>query len=182
MRRSFGRGLAAIGLGAALVGGLAVAADEGPKVGDKAPDFELKGTDGKTYRLADFKGKQAVVLAWFPKADTPGCTKECKSFKAGGDALRALNVAYFTISVDPVEANKQFSDKYGFDYPILSDPDKTTAKAYGVLNPQRGVAQRWTFYIDKRGVIREIDKAIKTDRAAVDVADKIKELGIADKG
>src|SRR5207244_1708556 len=99
MRESSWRSWAAVGLGLALAGGMATAADEGPKVGDKAPDFELKGTDGKTYKLADFKGKKAVVLAWFPKADTPGCTKECKSFKSDGTKLRELNVAYFTISV-----------------------------------------------------------------------------------
>ena len=180
MRSSYWRGVA-LGLGAALVGGLAAAADEGPKVGDKAPDFELKGTDGKTYKLSDFRGKKAVVLAWFPKADTPGCTKECKSFLASGDALRALNVTYFTISVDPVADNQRFSAKFGFDYPILSDPDKATARAYGVLDPQRGVARRWTFYIDKEGVIREVDKSIKTDRAALDVVDKLKALGIAGK-
>src|SRR5436305_15338793 len=80
MRRSIGV-LAAIALGVALVGGVAFAQDRAPKVGDKAPEFALEGTDGKTYKLADFKGKKAVVLAWFPKADTPGCTKECKSFK-----------------------------------------------------------------------------------------------------
>jgi peroxiredoxin Q/BCP len=175
---TFGRGLVALGLGLVLSAGRAGAADEAPKVGDKAPDFTMEGTDGKTYKLADFKGKKAVVVAWFPKADTPGCTKECKSFKANGKALRSLNVAYFTASVDKVEDNKKFSDKFDFDYPILSDPDKSVARAYGVLGP-RGVAQRWTFYIDKDGVIREIDKSIKTDSAGVDAAAKLEKLGIA---
>jgi len=179
MRKSFWRGLATIGVGMVLVGGVAIAADGPLKVGDKAPEFSLEGTDGKTYKLSDFKGKKAVVLAWFPKADTPGCTKECKSFKESGKDLRSLNVAYFTISVDKVEDNKKFVAKYDLDFPILSDPDKSVAKAYGVLNPQRGVANRWTFYIDKDGVLREIDKTINTTKAGVDVAEKLKALGIA---
>ena len=132
--------------GVAMLAGLGVAFFAQPasaddlKVGDKAPDFTLKGTDGKTYKLSDFKGKKAVVVAWFPKADTPGCTIECKSFKEKGDALRALNVAYFTASVDDTDANAKFSKKFDLDFPILSDPEKSTAKAYGVLGPARNGA------------------------------------------
>jgi thioredoxin-dependent peroxiredoxin len=176
MRNLFARGLALAALVAAA--GTAAEAQEGPKVGDKAPEFEMKGSDGKTYKLSDFKGKKAVVVAWYPKAFTGGCTAECKSFKADGQALKAMNVAYFTASVDDAETNTKFAESLGLDYPILSDPDKSVAKAYGVLGP-RGVAQRWTFYIDKEGNIRAIDKMVKTARAGVDVADKLKELGIA---
>ena len=100
--------------------------------GDWAPDFTLPGSDGKTYHLADFRGKQAVVLAWFPKAFTPGCTNECKSFRADGDALRSSGAAYFTASVDPPEKNKEFAKSLGLDYPILSDPEGEVARAYGV--------------------------------------------------
>jgi thioredoxin-dependent peroxiredoxin len=168
------------GLGIALVGGIASAAEE-LKVGDKAPDFELKGSDGKTYKLADFKGKKAVVIAWFPKAFTGGCTAECKSFQANNDKLKETKVAYFTASVDPVEGDKgnaAFAKSLGLEYPILSDPDKTTAKAYGVLNPAGAYAQRWTFYIDKEGIIKEIDKKPGTDKAAENFIGKIKSLGI----
>ena len=164
------------GLGIAMV---AVAAEE-LKVGDKAPDFTLKASDGKTYSLSDFKGKKAVVIAWFPKAFTGGCTAECKSFKANSEALKATHVAYFTASVDPVEGekgNKAFAAELGADYPILSDPEKTTAKAYGVLNA-RGMSDRVTFYIDKDGIIKEIDKKITTTKAGEDVVAKVKSLGI----
>jgi peroxiredoxin Q/BCP len=180
MKTAFWSGITLLGLGILLTDGTAGAADDERKVGDKAPEFALKGTDGKTYRLSDFRGKTAVVLAWFPKADTPGCTKECKSFKENGGALKGMKVSYFTISVDTVEDNQKFAAKYDLDYPILSDPDKSVAHAYGVLGP-RGVAQRWTFYIDKDGVIREIDKTINTTQAALDAAAKLKELGIATK-
>jgi len=173
------RGLAAL-LGVAIVatfGAQANAADE-LKVGDKAPDFTLKGSDGKTYSLSDFKGKQAVVINWFPKAFTGGCTAQCKSLRANSEKLKPLGVAYFTASVDDAETNAKFAKSLDLDYPILSDPDKTTAKAYGVLNP-RGMAQRWTYYIDKDGVIKAIDKQIKTTQAGEDVAAKVKELGLA---
>jgi len=171
----------ALALALALVASAPVRAAE-LKVGDKAPPFSLVGTDGKTYSLDDFKGKKAVVLAWFPKADTPGCTAECKSIHANSEALKPLNVAYFTASVDKPEDNKKFSEKFGFGFPILSDPDKSVAQAYGVLQPPRpNYATRWTFYIDKDGIIREIDKKIRTAQAGEDVAAKVKSLGLDSK-
>lgn len=160
----------------------AVHADE-LKVGDKAPDFELKGSDGKTYKLSDFKGRQAVVLAWFPKAFTGGCTKECKSIHENSEKLKPLHVAYFTASVDTPEQNKKFAESLEVDYPILSDPDKKVAEAYGVVDAKHKFAQRWTFYVDKDGVIKEIDKGVqkRTEKAGEDIAQKVKELGLAGK-
>jgi peroxiredoxin Q/BCP len=176
MIRTVGSVLCVLGL---VLGVLAGPAAAELKVGDKAPAFSLMGTDGKTYTLDQFRGKQAVVIAWFPKADTPGCTAECKSLRENSDTLKPLNVAYFTASVDPVADNKAFAAKLGLDYPILSDPDKSVATAYGVVHEGRAVAERWTFYIDKAGIIRAIDKKINTKQAGVDVAAKIKELGLA---
>ena len=163
--------------GVALIAGAAAAE---LKVGDKAPDFSLQGSDGKTYTLEQFKGKSAVVVAWFPKAFTGGCTKECKSLRANSKALKDLNVAYFTASVDTAEENKRFAESLGLDYPILSDPDRSVAKAYGVLMPApRNVAARWTFYIDKDGIVRAIDKQVKAPQAGPDIAAKLRELGLA---
>src|SRR5678809_168011 len=118
----------------AVVAGLAAvpAAAADLKVGDPAPDFTLQATDGKTYKLSDFKGKQAVVVAWFPRAFTGGCTKECKSFKEDGKKLKAFNVAYFTASTDPIDKNKDFAKSLDVDYPILSDPKGKVAAAYGI--------------------------------------------------
>jgi peroxiredoxin Q/BCP len=147
------------------------------KVGDQAPDFSLQGSDGKTYRLSDFKGKKAVVVAWFPKAFTSGCTIECKSLAANGEKIRKFNVAYFMASVDPVEANKGFAEQEKADFPLLSDPSKETAKAYGVLN-QGGLARRWTFYIGKDGKILGIDKEVKPPSSAEDMIAKLGEYGV----
>jgi peroxiredoxin Q/BCP len=170
-----------LGIGLVLVGGTGTARAE-LKVGDKAPAFKLQGSDGKTYSLEDFKGKSAVVIAWFPKAFTGGCTRECKSLRAHSKALHDLDVAYFTASVDTADLNKKFAESLDLDYPILSDPDKSVAKAYGVLmGPTRPLANRWTFYIDKDGTIKEIDKAVKPDSAGTDVAAKVKELGLSSK-
>jgi peroxiredoxin Q/BCP len=153
------------------------------KVGDKAPDFELKGSDGKLHHLGDFKDKQAVVVAWFPKAFTGGCTAECKSMKENGAAIRKFDVVYFTASVDPFEGdkgNKAFAESLTADYPILSDPEGKTAKDYGVLNGS-GMANRWTFYIGKDGKVAAIEKKINTSKAGEDVVAKLKELKVAEK-
>lgn len=149
------------------------------KVGDRAPDFTLQGSDGATHSLSEFKGKSPVVLAWFPKAFTPGCTKQCTSYGKDSKALKALNVKYFTVSVDPHEKNTKFAESVGADYPILSDPDKSVATKYGVLGVT-GVAKRWTFYIDKDGVIREIDKSVNAAQAAPDTVTKLKALGLGE--
>ena len=148
------------------------------KAGDMAPDFKLKGSDGKIHTLADYKGKQAVVIAWFPKAFTGGCTMECKSMKENGEAIRAFDVAYFTASVDDAEKNKEFAESLELDYPILSDPEKGVARAFGVLNTERGFANRWTFYISKEGKLLAIDKSVKARSHGDDIAKRLAELGI----
>ena len=159
--------------------GLSIAAE--PKAGDAAPAFSLVGTDGKTYSSDDFKGKKAVVIAWFPKAKTGGCTKECKSMKEFGNDLKAYDVAYFTASCDTPEFNKEFATDLGLDYPILSDPTKKVAEAYGVVHEGRPNPERWTFYIGKDGKILSVDKAVKTEAHGKDIAAKLGELGVAKK-
>ena len=163
-----------------LLGSTAATAAE-LKVGDMAPDFKLQASDGKTYQLSDFKGKKAVVLAWFPKAFTSGCTVECKSLAKNGDKIRKYDVAYFMASVDPVEGekgNKAFAESEKADFPMLGDPTKATATAYGVLNPQWGVANRWTFYIGADGKILYIDQAVSPATAAHDIAARLESLKI----
>ncbi|QDV33064.1 peroxiredoxin family protein [Tautonia plasticadhaerens] len=179
MTRSIGRALVAAGL--ALAFALpASAQDEMPKVGDQAPEFTMTGSDGKDYSLSDFKGEKAVVLAWFPKAFTGGCTKQCTAYAQQGDLLKDLNVAYFTASTDTVEDNTKFAESVGADYPILSDPGGEVAKKYGVMMPDRPLAKRVTFYIDKEGIVRGIDTMIVTEDAGAETAEMLKELGLTE--
>lgn len=150
------------------------------KVGDPAPDFKLQATDGKTYTLSSFKGKQAVVLAWFPKAFTQGCTIECKSLAENGHLIKKYDVSYFMASVDPLDGeqgNKAFAEAHKADFPLLSDPTKATATAYGVLS-ERGFANRWTFYIGKDGRISAIEKTVKPATSAEDMAAKLGDLHV----
>jgi thioredoxin-dependent peroxiredoxin len=155
--------------------GAAAAADLA--VGDVAPNFTLEGTDGKTYSLADFKGKQAIVLAWYPKAYTSGCTIECKSLAENGDLIRAYDVTYFMVSVDPIDKNKSFAADQKADFPLLSDPTKGTAKAYGVLT-MMGFASRNTFFIGPDGKILAIDRNVNPASAAQDIAATLAKLNI----
>ncbi len=147
------------------------------KVGDPAPDFALEASNGKTYKVSDFRNKQAIVLAWFPKAYTRGGTLECKSLAEHGDLIKQYDVAYFMISVDPLDQNTSFAEQQHADFPLLSDPTKKTAEVYGVLGGM-GVANRWTFYIGKDGTILSIDKDVKPATSAEDMAAKLHELGV----
>jgi thioredoxin-dependent peroxiredoxin len=159
----------------------ALHAADAPKAGDPAPQFEMQGTDGKTYRLQDFVGKQAVIIAWYPRAFTGGCTKECKSFREAGGKLKEFEVAYFTASTDPVEKNKDFAKSLDLDYPILSDPEGKNAKAFGVLRPDGNAANRVTFIIGADGKLLKVDDAVKTETHAADLAQELEQLGVPRK-
>ena len=202
------RALLTIGLVASLTG--AVVAQGPPnaapavptvvKVGDMAPDFTLPGTDGKTHKLSDYRGKQAVVIAWFPRAFTQGCTIECKSLAENGDKIKQYDVAYFMASTDSIEDNTKFAkatsvtlqgrggaaatvvEKKEADFPLLSDPNKEVAAKYGVLMANGQIANRWTFYIDKSGKVVAIDTAVRPATSAEDMIAKLAELKVARKG
>ena len=147
------------------------------EVGDQAPDFELQATDGKTYTLSQFQDKEAVVIAWYPKAFTSGCTIECKSLAQNGHLLKGLEVTYFMASVDPLETNKEFAEENDADFPLLSDPSKSVAEAYDVL-AFYGVPKRHTIYIGKDGKVLFVDRKINSSTSAEDIAAKLLELGI----
>ena len=188
------RCLLTMGLVATLAAGVAAQGSAELKVGVMAPDFSLQGTDGKTHTLSEYRGKQAVVVAWFPKAFTQGCTIECKSLAENGDKIRKYDVAYFMASVDPLADNIKFAkatsvtlgegansrlvEKKEADFPMLSDESKQVATAYGVLNP-RGTANRWTFYIDKTGRVAAIEKTVRPETSAEDMLAKLGEIKVA---
>lgn len=147
------------------------------KRGDVAPDFELPGSDNRLYRLRDYRDIESVVIAWFPKAFTGGCTIECKAMRASRDVLNAFNVRYFAASTDTPETNRSFAESLELGYPVLSDPGRSVARAYGVLGAS-GFPWRWTFYIGKDGRILDVDKDVRPSSHGTDVARKLEELGI----
>jgi peroxiredoxin Q/BCP len=139
------------------------------RVGDEAPDFVLAASDGRTYRLSECRERQMVVLAWFPRAFTGGCTVQCTSLGAHSSRLRETGIALFGANVDTTETNREFAQALGLDFPILSDPEKTTARAYGVLGAS-GFPARWTFYIGRDGRIQSIDTHVRVSSNGSDIA------------
>src|SRR3977135_1909240 len=128
------------------------------KVGDAAPDFTLRATDGKSYKLSDFKGKKNVVLAIYVLAFTGGWTQEMKAYQADIAKFEATDTQVFGLSVDSVPANREFAKQLGVTFPILSDfKRRSVVKQYGVYNEEQGYGNRATFLIDKEGIIRHIE-------------------------
>src|SRR5687768_18557211 len=103
-----------------------------PTIGSKAPSFTTPSSTGKTISLADYAGKQTVVLYFYPKADTPGCTKEACGFRDALADYDKANVAVLGISPDPANKVKKFADKFHLNFPLLADPDHAVAERYGV--------------------------------------------------
>jgi len=124
------------------------------KEGNKAPEFALRSQDGNRIHLSDFRGK-TVILYFYPKDDTPGCTKEACSFRDNAMKFEELKTEILGVSTDDVELHKQFQKKYNLSFTLLSDPEKKVTKLYGVKN-LFGLADRVTFVIDKEGVIKRI--------------------------
>lgn len=122
------------------------------RVGDRAPDFQLEGTEGRKYRLADFLCT-GVILAFYPGDFTPVCTKQFCSYRDDGDRLEALGVPMVGISPQSVESHERFADRHGLTVPLLSDPGKKIARAYGVVGPG-GFIRRAVFLVDRDGVLR----------------------------
>ncbi|HJV23988.1 MAG TPA: peroxiredoxin [Holophagaceae bacterium] len=146
------------------------------KVGEKAPAFEAQDQNGKTIRLADYAGKQNVVLYFYPKDDTPGCTKEACSLRDGHGAILATGSVVLGVSGDDVKSKKAFAEKYHLPFSILADPGKKILEAYGVKMPVIGIARRVTFIIDKAGTIRHILTEVNTAAADKQVLELLKGL------
>lgn len=125
------------------------------KEGDKAPDFTLSSDEGNTVKLSDFEGKSNIILYFYPKDETPGCTKEACNFRDNLDKFNEYNTKILGVSVDDVDSHKSFKEKENLNFTLLADPDKAVTKQYGVLNIV-GMASRVTFVIDKQGIIRKI--------------------------
>jgi peroxiredoxin len=120
-------------------------------VGDAAPDFELPGTGGKTYRLADYRGRK-LVLAFYPGDFTAVCTKQFCSYRDQGEQLDKLGAEVLGISPQSVDSHERFTEEKQLNVPLLADEDKSVARAYGVLAGP--MVRRAIFVIDEQGVVR----------------------------
>lgn len=135
-------------------------------VGTKAPAFTAQDTDGKTVSLSDFAGK-TVVLYFYPKDDTPGCTKEAQSFRDAHTEYQGKEMVVLGVSRDDVASHKRFTEKYGLPFQLLADVDGTLTKAYDVDGG--GYAKRVTYVIDSTGTIAQVFETVKTDTHAQDI-------------
>ena len=150
---------------------------DGPRLGERAPEFEAKGQDGNTVSLASFRGKP-VVLYFYPKDDTPGCTAEACSFRDSMTILRDRGIVVLGVSVDSEESHAEFVSKYKLNYTLLSDKKKSIVRAYGVESPF-GTAKRVTYIIGPDGIIKYVFPHVSTVTHANDVLKKVEELGLA---
>jgi thioredoxin-dependent peroxiredoxin len=122
-----------------------------PNAGDPAPDFELPGTGGKTYRLGDFRGSK-VILAFYPGDFTMVCTRQFCSYRDDGERLDKLDAEVLGISAQSVDSHERFAQEKSLNVPLLADEDKEVARAYGVLAGP--MVRRAIFVIDEEGIIR----------------------------
>lgn len=137
------------------------------KVGDIAPSFSGTDQNGKQHTLADYKGKKLVVF-FYPKANTPGCTAEACDLRDNYERFQANNFALLGVSADSAKAQKKFEEKYSFPFPLLADEDKAVIEAFGVWGPKKFMGKeydgihRTTFIIDENGSISDIITDVKT--------------------
>jgi peroxiredoxin Q/BCP len=154
-----------------------------PALGSAAPAFKLQDQNGKSHSLSDYRGKW-VVIYFYPKDDTPGCTTQACSFRDNIFAFDKLNAVILGISVDDAASHKAFAEKHGLPFTLLADPTKATAKEYGVLKTYMGVmemARRDTFIIDPQGRIAKHYESVDPDGHSKLVLDDLKALQAAQK-
>ena len=138
------------------------------KAGDKAPDFKSTNQNGNTVNLSDFTGKKKLVLFFYPKASTPGCTLEACNLSDNYSRFKAAGYAILGVSADSAKRQLNFKNKYKFPYDLLADEDKSVIEAYGVWGPKKFMGReydgihRTTFIIDEYGVIDLVITKVKT--------------------
>ena len=138
------------------------------KVGQKAPDFTVLNDDGEKVKLSSLKGKK-VVLYFYPKDDTPGCTKEACAFRDGVDEIKKQGAVVIGVSTDSVESHQKFKRKFDLNFPLLADTDKKMVEAYGTWKEKSMYGKKYmgiertTFVIDENGKISHIFPKVKVD-------------------
>ncbi len=146
------------------------------KAGDKAPDFSAKDQNGQTISLGDFKGK-TVILYFYPKDDTPGCTAEACDFRDNYQSLVGKGFEVIGVSTDDEKSHKKFETKYNLPFPLIADTDQTIVEAYGVWGEKNMYGKKYmgtvrtTFIIDGDGIIKEVINKVDTKAASQQVLD-----------
>lgn len=144
------------------------------QVGTPAPDFSLPDKDGNMVSLSDFRGKK-VVLYFYPKDNTPGCTRQACAFAARYAGFKAANVAVIGISKDSTASHQKFAEKYGLPFVLLSDPERVAIEAYGVWQEKKNYGKvsmgvvRSTYIIDEQGIIEKVMPKVKPDTNAEEI-------------
>ncbi|MFT6748306.1 MAG: peroxiredoxin Q/BCP [Flavobacterium sp.] len=144
--------------------------------GDKAPNFSATDQDGKTHSLSDYTGKKLVIF-FYPKASTPGCTAEACDLSNNFERFQSQNYEILGVSADNAKAQAKFKDKYEFKFPLLADEDKSVIQAFGVWGPKKFMGKeydgihRTTFIIDENGIISEVITKVKTKEHAAQILD-----------
>ena len=141
---------------------------ENLKVGNAAPDFTLQDSDGTNYTLSDYNGKKPVVIYFYPKANTSGCTKQACGIRDAWSRFKENNIVVLGISVDSKKSIKEFITDHNLNFPLLSDETKEVSKKYGVLN-NIGLDSRITFVVEKNGNISNIIRDVNVETHADDV-------------
>ncbi len=149
------------------------------EVGTKAPDFTLPDKEGKMVSLSDFAGKR-VVLYFYPKDNTPGCTRQACAFAGAYEEFKTLDAVVIGVSKDSAASHQKFAEKYDLPFVLLSDPELTAIQAYGVWQEKKlygkvsmGVV-RSTYVIDKNGVIEKVMPKVKPDTNAAEILDYLR--------
>ena len=156
-------------------------ANEELKAGMKAPVFSAESTDGTKIALKDFKGKN-VVLYFYPKDDTPGCTKEACAFRDSNADLKKLGAVVLGVSKDDVASHEKFAAKFSLNFPLLADTTGAICEAYGVWQEKSNYGKKYmgivrsTFLIDGKGVVRNVWRTVKVDTHAGEVLEALKEI------
>lgn len=144
------------------------------KEGTMAPDFTLKDANGEAVRLKDLRG-QKVVLYFYPKDDTPGCTKEACSFRDAFADYKKRNIKVLGVSLDSEASHQKFANKYKLEFTLLADPDHAIADAYGVYGQKKFMGRtymgvkRMTFLIDEKGKVKKVFEKVKPEEHAQEV-------------
>jgi len=144
------------------------------KKGDKAPSFSGEDQDGTVHTLGDYKGKKLVVF-FYPKANTPGCTAEACDLRDNFERFQANNYALLGVSADSGKVQLKFKEKFNFPFPLLADEDKSVIQAFGVWGPKKFMGKeydgihRTTFVIDEQGIIEDVITEVKTKAHAIQI-------------